>query len=89
MAAVRIKPTKHANCKQYREHLRRRVDERTFVRSMAEELDVWLKTGPRAPDLDEASAGWHKTFGSFTILGEGECYKAWVTDLRAGQAQAE
>lgn len=81
MGSVSIKPQKHLNCRQFREHLRQRVDERTFLRPMAEELDAWLKTGPRAPDLEESppGVGWHKRFGSFTILGEGECIKTVFT----------
>jgi len=84
MAAVPIKPPKHANCKQFREHLRQRVDERGFVRPMAKELDEWLMSGPYAPDLNEAPAGWYKKFASFTILGEGECIKTLFTIYAPG-----
>jgi hypothetical protein len=84
MAAVQIKPPKHANCKQFREHLRQRVDERVFLRPMAEELDAWLKSRPYAPDLGEAPSGWHKKFKSFTILGEGECIKSLFTIYAPG-----
>jgi hypothetical protein len=54
---------------------------------MAEELDSWLKTGPSAPDFNESpsGAGWHKRFGSFTILGEGECIKTVFTIYAPGK----
>jgi hypothetical protein len=84
MAAVQIKPPRHANCKQFREHLRERVDERAFIRPMAEELDTWLKSSPLAPDPNEAPSGWHKKFSSFTILGEGECIKTVFTIYAPG-----
>ena len=46
---------------------------------MAEELDIWLKSGPWGVDVEESPSGWHKHFGSFTILGEGECIKTVFT----------
>jgi hypothetical protein len=52
---------------------------------MAIELDAWLKTGPQAPDLDEAPAGWHKRFKSFIVCGEGECIKTLFTIYAPGQ----
>ncbi|MGA7219744.1 MAG: hypothetical protein WBX38_15595 [Candidatus Sulfotelmatobacter sp.] len=52
---------------------------------MAEELDAWLKSGPFAPDLNDAPSGWHKNFVSFTILGEGECIKTVFTIYAPGK----
>jgi hypothetical protein len=89
MAAVKIKPPKHFNCRQYREHMRQRIDERTFLRPMAEELDVWLKSGPWAVDLEESPSGWHKHFGSFTVLGEGECIKTVFTIYAPGNPRPQ
>jgi hypothetical protein len=88
MPAVTVKPPRHPNCRQFREHLRQRVDEPVFLRPMAEELDAWLKNGPHAPDLGDAPSGWHKNFGSFTILGEGECIKTLFTIYSPGKPRA-
>jgi len=52
---------------------------------MALELDAWLKTGPEAPDLQEAPGGWHKVFHSFTICGEDECIKTVFTIYAPGK----
>ncbi len=52
---------------------------------MAIELDEWLKSGPEAPDLEEAPEGWHKVFRSFTICGEGECIKTLFTIYSPGK----
>ena len=60
------------------------MDERTFVRPMAEELDTCLKSEPNAPETDEAPSGWHKNFRSFTVLGEGECIKTLFTIYAPG-----
>ncbi len=91
MAAVKIQPPKHSKCLKYREHLRQRVDERKFLRPMAEELDAWLKSGPYAPDLTESPAGmgWHKRFSSFVILGEGECIKTVYTIYAPGKPRPD
>jgi hypothetical protein len=89
MAAVQIKPPRHSNCRKFREHLRQRVDERTFIRPMADELDAWLKSGPYAPDMKEAQSGWHKKFNSFTILGEGECIKTVFTIYAPGNSRPD
>ena len=83
MAAVRIKPPRESP-RAVREHLRKRVDQRVFLASMAVELDMWLRTGPDAPDLTEAPEGWHKLFGSFTICGEGEYIKTVYTIYAPG-----
>jgi hypothetical protein len=60
------------------------VDQRQFLVPMAVELDAWLKTGPEAPDLEEAPHGWHKLFGSF-IICEGECIKTLFTIYAPGK----
>ncbi|HEY6763961.1 MAG TPA: hypothetical protein VI386_04255 [Candidatus Sulfotelmatobacter sp.] len=40
---------------------------------MAIELDTWLKTGPEAPNLEQAPQGWHTLFNSlFTIYAPGK-----------------
>ena len=85
MAAVRIRPPRDPRCRAYRDHLRDRVDQRQFLARMALELDVWLKTNPEAPDLEEAPYGWHKLFDSFTVLGEGECIKTVFTIYAPGR----
>jgi hypothetical protein len=54
---------------------------------MAIELDEWLKSGPEAPDLEEAPEGWHKVFRSFTICGEGECIQDAIHDLLSRQTE--
>jgi hypothetical protein len=59
-------------------------NERTFLRPMAEELDAWLKSGPWGVDLEESPSGWHKHFGSFTILCEAECIKTVFTIYAPG-----
>jgi hypothetical protein len=52
---------------------------------MALEMDAWLKSGPKAPDLEEAPEGWHKFFDSFTICGKGECIKTLFTIYAPGK----
>ena len=84
MAAVKIRPPRDPRCRAFQNHLRDRVDQRHFLAPMAMELDAWLKSGPEAPDLEEAPQGWHEFFDSFTILGEGECIKTVFT----GQGEA-
>lgn len=84
MAAVKVKPPRQSP-REVREHLRKRVDERTFLGSMALEIDAWLRTGPYAPDLAEAPDGWHKFFSSFTICGEGEHIKTVYTIYAPGK----
>jgi hypothetical protein len=42
---------------------------------------------PEAPDLEEAPEGWHKSFGSFTICGEGECIKTLFTIYSPGKTK--
>jgi hypothetical protein len=88
MAAVKIKSPRECP-PEVRKHLRKRVDERTFLATMAKELDAWLKTEPRSPDLAEAPQGWFKRFGSFLILGEAECIKIAIYDLRSRQSQTK
>jgi hypothetical protein len=83
MAAVKIKSPRECP-PEARKHLRKRVDERTFLATMAKQLDAWLKTGPHAPDLAEAPQGWFKRFGSFLILGEAECIKTLFTIYAPG-----
>ena len=85
MAAVKIRPPRDPQCRAFQGHLRDRVDQRQFLAPMAMELDAWLKTAPEAPDLKEASQGWHKFFDSFTILGEGECIKTVFTIYAPGK----
>jgi hypothetical protein len=85
MAAVKIMPPRDPRCLSFREHLLDRVDKRHFLASMAIELDEWLKSGPQAPNLEEAPEGWHKFFGSFTICGEGECIKTLFTIYSPGK----
>ena len=85
MAAVKIRPPRDARCRAFREHLLVRVEKRRFLAPMAIELDGWLKTGPKAPDVEEAPEGWHKFFGSFTICGEGECIKTLFTIYAPGK----
>jgi len=85
MAAVTIRPPRDARCRAFREHLLDRVEKRHFLAPMAIELDGWLKTGPKAPDVEEAPEGWHKFFGSFTICGEGECIKTLFTIYAPGK----
>ncbi|MBZ5630409.1 MAG: hypothetical protein LAO06_16235 [Acidobacteriia bacterium] len=68
-----------------REHLVKRIDERTLLKPMAEEFAVWLRSEPYAPDLEEAPAGWHKAFSSFTVLGEGELIKSLYTIYAPGK----
>src|ERR1700736_2166614 len=79
MAAVKIRPPRDVRCRAYRDHLRDRVDKRQFLAPMALELDVWPKSRPQAPNLEETPEGWHKCFDSFTICGEGECIKTVFT----------
>ncbi len=57
MAAVKIRPPRDPRCRAFRDHLRDRVDMRQFLTPMALELDVWLKSSPQAPDLEEAPEG--------------------------------
>jgi hypothetical protein len=85
MAAVKIKPPRDPRCRAYRDHLRDRVDQRQFLAPMAIELDEWLRTNPEAPDLAAAPQGWHKSFDSFTICGEGECIKTLFTIYAPGK----
>jgi hypothetical protein len=85
MAAVKIKPPRDACCRAYRDHLRDRVDKRQFLAPMALELDAWLRSGPEAPDLEEAPEGWHKLFNAFTICSEGECIKTLFTIYAPGK----
>jgi hypothetical protein len=85
MAAVKIRPPRDARCRAYRDHLRDRVDQRQFLAPMAMELDEWLKSNPEAPDLEEASEGWHKFFDSFTIYDEGEYIKTVFTIYAPGK----
>jgi hypothetical protein len=85
MAAVKIRPPRDPRCRAFRDHLRDRVDQRQFLAPMATELDAWLKTGPDAPDLEEAQEGWHKSFDSFIICGEGECIKTLFTIYAPGR----
>ncbi|MGB2604754.1 MAG: hypothetical protein WBC78_14240 [Candidatus Sulfotelmatobacter sp.] len=61
------------------------MDKRQFLAPMAVELDAWLKSGPAAPDLEEAPQGWHKFLDSFTICGEGECTKTLFTIYAPGK----
>jgi len=86
MAAIKIRTPRDFKCRNYREHLRQRIDERQFIRPMSKEFDAWMKTGPSAPDLVESPAGqgWHKRFDSFLILGEGECVKTVYTIYAKG-----
>jgi hypothetical protein len=85
MAAAKIRPPRDPRCRAFRDHLRDRVDQRQFLAPMAIELDAWLKTGPEAPGLEEASEGWHKVFKSFTVCGEGECIKTLFTIYAPGK----
>jgi len=62
MAAVKIRPPRDVRCRAYREHLLDRVDKRQFLAPMAIELDEWVKTGPEAPDLEEAPEGLAQVF---------------------------
>jgi hypothetical protein len=63
------------------------VDKRRFLAPMAIELDAWLKTTPEAPDLEEAPECRHKSFGSFTICGEGEYIKTLFTIYSPGKTK--
>jgi hypothetical protein len=78
MASIKVFSPKDFKCRRYRTHWLERVDERKLLLPMALELDVWLKTGPAAPDEEESPDGWKKRFQSFTVCGEGECLKTFT-----------
>lgn len=48
-------------------HLLQRVQERKISIKDLEALQVWVRTGPVAPDGD-----WYKDFGSFILCGNGK-----------------
>jgi hypothetical protein len=84
--SVRLQTDYHKYPSAIREHLIERIRNRRFVRTMAEDLAEWLRTRPLVPDLREAPAGWHKTFSSFTICGEGEFLKTMFTIYAPGNS---
>ena len=48
-------------------HLLERVEERRISLSDLMALQVWVRTGPSAPEGD-----WYKDFGSFILCGSGK-----------------
>jgi hypothetical protein len=51
-------------------HLLQRVDERGIPVGDLLALQVWVRTGPIAPEWD-----WYKDFGSFLLCGSGKLPK--------------
>ena len=85
MAPVRIRSDIGNYPPGVRKHLLERIEQRTLLKPMAEEFSAWLRTGPSAPDLEEAPSGWYKPFPSFTVLGEAELIKSLYTIYAPGK----
>ena len=56
------------------QHLLQRVNERNIPLADLQRLQIWVRTGPSAPDGD-----WYKDFGSFKLCGSGEFPKTVLT----------
>ena len=82
---TRVQTNYHKYPDAIKEHLIQRIRDRRFLPSMAQELAHWLQTRPAAPDLEESPAGWHKSFSSFGVCGEGEFVKTLFTIYSPGQ----
>ena len=55
-------------------HLVRRARERHLTRATMLQLETWLETNPEVPHGD-----WYKRFQEFTVCGEGELVKTFLT----------
>ena len=55
-------------------HLLARVDQRGISTDSLEQLSAWLYTNPEVPRGD-----WYKRFQEFTVCGEGELVKTFLT----------
>jgi hypothetical protein len=86
--SVRVQTDYHKYPTAIKEHLIERIRDRRFLPAMAEELMEWLETRPSAPDIQESPAGWHKTFSSFTVCGEGEYVKTLFTIYSPGRPRS-
>ena len=55
-------------------HLVKRFRERSLTKNAAFQLETWLETNPEVPRGD-----WYKRFQEFTVCGEGELVKTFLT----------
>jgi len=55
-------------------HLVKRLRERSITKDAVLQLETWLNTNPEVPNGD-----WFKRFQEFTVCGQGELVKTFLT----------
>ena len=55
-------------------HLVKRLRERSLTKDAVLQLETWLNTNPEVPNED-----WFRRFQEFTVCGQGELVKTFLT----------